>query len=123
MVNPTSFQYTTFSFTSCIETVRFQIGLIFVSSVIEMDTPIVTDHENLEYPTVQPNNTRGYKNYANAIRRQSERVWRLHLNDEYDSSLEYCSHSTQQQEENNQEELDDIPSNALEILTKLFSIP
>jgi len=39
-----------------------------------MDTPIVTDHENLEYPTVQPNNTRGYKNYANAIRRQSERV-------------------------------------------------
>lgn len=56
-------------------------------------------------------------------RRQNERVQRLHLHDEYDSSLEYCSHATHKEEENNHEYIDDFSSNALEVLTKILFIP
>lgn len=36
--------------------------------------------------------------------------------------MEYCSHSTEKDVENNQEGNDEIPSNTLEALTKILSI-
>lgn len=62
-----------------------------------MDTLIAIDHEKLECIIIQPNKNKEWKNYTNVPRRKSKRVWRLHLNDEYDSAPEDCHPSAQKE--------------------------
>jgi len=42
---------------------------------------------------------------------------------EYDSASKYYNHLAKQEAKNNQEEFNKLPSNALEVLTKILSIP
>lgn len=88
-----------------------------------MDTPITLDQEILECPIIQPKETRACKDYVNTLRIHSERVKRLQKNNKYDSASEDCSHWTKKDAKNNQKGNSEIPSNALEVLMKILSIP
>lgn len=78
-----------------------------------MDIHIISNQEIPKYPILQPKKTRARKNYANAAKRQSERVWRLHLHEEYGSALEYYSHLAEKDKENYQSKDEELPPNAL----------